>query len=115
MWPNCVRILMKTFSKWNVGITRNLGSTSSWAQPSTLKQLLIDKVMSFVLMEPHKNKKTGDLKIIQCQINEKLGFIDYLRGGEQLNMMIAIDFIHDMGKTSLLWELEIMNLMRWID
>ena len=63
----------------------------------TLKQALIDKLTSFVLMDPHKKKKTGDLKLSQCQIIERPSFIDYLRGGEQLNMMIAVDFTGSNG------------------
>jgi hypothetical protein len=51
-------------------------------------------------MHPHKKKKTGDLKITQCQIIERPTFIDYLRGGEQLNMMIAIDFTGSNGTPS---------------
>ncbi len=63
----------------------------------SMKQVLVDKVMSFALMNSIKKKKAGDLKISQCQINEKPTFIDYLRGGEQLNMMIAIDFTGSNG------------------
>lgn len=63
----------------------------------TLKQVIADKVQLFTIMDPHKKKKTGDLKITQHQVIEKPSFIDYLRGGEQLNMMIAIDFTGSNG------------------
>ena len=63
----------------------------------SLKQVLIDKVSNFVIMDTNKKKKTGDLKITQSQIIDKPSFIDYLRGGEQLNMMVAIDFTGSNG------------------
>ena len=63
----------------------------------SLKQVIIDKVSSFVIMDTNKKKKTGDLKITQSQIIDKPSFIDYLRGGEQLNMMVAIDFTGSNG------------------
>ena len=63
----------------------------------TLKQILIDKQTDFPLMDILNKKKMGDLKILQSQVMDKPTFIDFLRGGEQLNMMVAIDFTGSNG------------------
>jgi len=63
----------------------------------TMKNVVIDKIALFSIMDVNKKKKMGDLKLAQSQLIERPSFIDYLRGGEQLNMMIAIDFTGSNG------------------
>lgn len=49
------------------------------------------------LSNPKKKKKTGTLKIVQFAIKEKYSFIDYIRGGEHLSVIVAIDFTGSNG------------------
>jgi len=50
----------------------------------------------FPLANP-KSSKAGTLKLLSFSIQEKPTFIDYLRGGEQLNLIAAIDFTGSNG------------------
>jgi len=50
----------------------------------------------FVLSNP-KKKTPGSLRLLSFSIQEKPTFIDYLRGGEQLNLVTAIDFTGSNG------------------
>lgn len=49
------------------------------------------------LSNPKKKKKTGTLKINAFKVEEKPEFIDYLVGGEQLSVVVAIDFTSSNG------------------
>jgi len=49
------------------------------------------------LSNPKKKKKTGTLKLNTFAIEEKPEFIDYIRGGEQLSVSVAIDFTGSNG------------------
>lgn len=50
------------------------------------------------------NKKSGDkvgiLKVIEAVVKEKPTFLDYVRGGMQLNLVCAIDFTGSNGVPS---------------
>ena len=50
----------------------------------------------FVLTNP-KHKHPGTLKLANFALEEKPGFIDYLKGGEQINFAVAIDFTGSNG------------------
>ena len=65
------------------------------------KQIIDEKKIIFPLMDAHNKKKTGDLKLLQQNIILKPTFIDFLRGGEQLNMMVAVDFTGSNGDPKL--------------
>lgn len=57
---------------------------TSWAQiadPSWAGQLV-----------NRKGKKTGVIQKLSCNIHVKYTFIDYLRGGTEFNLMVAVDF-----------------------
>lgn len=49
---------------------------------------------------PVKNKESNiiaNLKVDKCQISSKPTFLDYIRGGCELNFMVAIDFTGSNG------------------
>lgn len=62
----------------------------------TMDEILNGK-RSFELYHPGKKKKSGTLKINTFAIEEKAEFIDYIRGGEQLSVLVAIDFTGSNG------------------
>jgi hypothetical protein len=47
-----------------------------------------------------KYKNSGTLEIVTCQVWQEVDFLDYLKGGVQLNMMVAIDFTGSNGVPS---------------
>ena len=51
----------------------------------------------FELSNPKKKKATGSLKINTFQVEDRPQFIDFIRGGEQLSVMVAIDFTGSNG------------------
>ena len=69
------------------------------------KDIFVDKKNTFELKNEKKGKAAGTLKLIQSSLIEKPSFIDFLRGGEQVNMIVAVDFTGSNGdptqKTSL--------------
>lgn len=62
----------------------------------------------FVLKNP-KEKKPGTLELASFQIIKRPTFVDYLKGGLQLNMMVAIDFTGSNGSPHLPNSLHYMN------
>ena len=46
----------------------------------------------FELFDVKKNHKTGTLKVSNFSIQQRPSFLDFLRGGVQLNAIVAIDF-----------------------
>lgn len=54
-------------------------------------------------------KKAGAIILEQFQIIKKPSFLDYLRGGLQLNMMVAIDFTGSNGSPKFPNSLHFMN------
>ena len=59
---------------------------------TTLEELQSGKT-DFVLAHPTKGKgKAGILKVLSFYLSEKYTFLDYIRAGEQLNLITAIDF-----------------------
>lgn len=56
----------------------------------TIKNLIQDKQKEFILKDKMKN--VGSIVFEQAMIQTKPEFIDYLRGGVQLNLILAIDF-----------------------
>lgn len=45
-----------------------------------------------------KGEKAGTIKIDSFSIEYKPGFLEYLRGGVQLNVLVAIDFTTSNGE-----------------
>ena len=67
----------------------------------SFKQIVEEKKVIFQLLDSQNKKKTGDLKLLQNNIIIKPSFMDFLRGGEQLNMMVAVDFTGSNGDPKL--------------
>lgn len=63
----------------------------------TLEELLEQKTNSFWLTRPTEMGGFGYISIKKFEIYEKLGFLDYLKAGVQLNMIVAIDFTASNG------------------
>jgi hypothetical protein len=61
------------------------------------KDIFVDKKNTFELKNEKKGKAAGTLSLIQVNLVEKPNFVDFLRGGEQLNMVVAIDFTGSNG------------------
>jgi len=51
----------------------------------------------FDLSNSKKKKKTGTLKLLSFSFIERPSFIDYIKGGDQLNVVVAIDFTGSNG------------------
>jgi len=62
----------------------------------TLSELKDQEMRSFTLNHPKKGKH-GTLKLSQFAIVEKPDFLDYLAGGVQLSVILAIDFTGSNG------------------
>ena len=63
----------------------------------TLNQIVIEGKRSFPLINPKKKLKvnyenSGIIKIIQCDIKKIYNFIEYIKGGCQIALEVAIDF-----------------------
>jgi hypothetical protein len=66
----------------------------------TLNELKEQELRSFNLTNPKKGAKNGALKLKQFAIHEKPDFLDYLRGGVQLSVILAVDFTGSNGDPS---------------
>jgi len=66
----------------------------------TINELKDQEVRSFNLQNPAKGGKRGTLRLSQFSIVEKPEFLDYLRGGVQLNVVLAVDFTGSNGDPS---------------
>jgi len=59
-------------------------------------ELSIDELKNgkreFELRNPRKKKKTGTLKLVNFSLKPQYSFIDYVRGGQQLKVMLGVDF-----------------------
>jgi len=63
----------------------------------TLDELINQEKRQFVLSKPDKKKKYGIIEIKSFSIQEQPSFLDYLRGGVQLSVIVAIDFTGSNG------------------
>jgi len=63
----------------------------------TVEELLEQKTTSREITRPGEIRGFGYVSIKKFKIYEKLGFLDYLKAGVQLNMMVAIDFTASNG------------------
>lgn len=63
----------------------------------------------FELHNAKKKKKTGTLVLEQFVIQERPSFLDYIRGGVQLNMILAIDYTGSNGVPSQPTSLHYIN------
>ena len=66
----------------------------------TVDEILNQEKREFVLNNPEKKKKPGLVQIQKFSIENVPTFLDYLRGGVQLNVMVAIDFTASNGSPS---------------
>ena len=72
----------------------------------TIKSLTEDNKKSFDIVSPDKKKKvSGVIEVVQIQHIPVYSFLDYIAGGCQINLLIAVDFTgsngHPMAPTSL--------------
>ena len=63
----------------------------------TLNKLFNEELRRFPLRNTKKNKEAGVLIFEQVTKEERPEFIDYIRGGLQLNLLLAIDFTGSNG------------------
>lgn len=78
-------IKVEIFDFQSSGDHKFIGETSF-----TIKNITKDQQKEFTLKE--KGKSVGSIVFEQAMIQTKPEFIDYLRGGVQLNLILAIDF-----------------------
>lgn len=52
------------------------------------------------MTKPNRNKDYGQVKIDHFELIEKPSFLDYLKGGTELNVMVAVDFTASNGTPS---------------
>ena len=110
--PRWRRVSMKTQKMCNgesdrpikVEVIRCSGKTYSTVGECyfTLEQLTQHQNSELILdlIHPKSNKKQGVLHIEDIELVEKPHFLDYLRSGLQLNLMIGIDFTSSNGDPS---------------
>lgn len=75
---------------------------------SIIQTSQLGKGATFVLNNP-KVKKPGRLILEEYQVYQKPSFVDYLRGGLELNMIVAIDFTGSNGSPKHPTSLHYMN------
>ncbi len=63
----------------------------------TISELQNHEKRDFTIFNNKKNKKAGNLHFNKFRLHEKPGFLDYLRGGTQLAVMVAVDFTGSNG------------------
>ena len=69
---------------------------------TTLKQIFDQEIREYPLKNKEKNKGSAGLLLFEYANKEEIpGFIDYLRGGLQLSLTLAIDFTGSNGDPSL--------------
>lgn len=51
-------------------------------------------------MDQKKKKKAGSLEVALCKFQERPSFMDFIRGGTELNLVTAIDFTGSNGVPS---------------
>jgi len=67
----------------------------------TLDELTKDSKF-FILCDPRTRKQTGTLNLTQIHVDEKDEFLDYIRGGTQLNVILGVDFTASNGDPDML-------------
>ncbi len=70
----------------------------------TLRQMIAGHPIEAVLINPALKKKKGEkyrgsgtLKLVKAVVNKIHTFVDYLRGGCEINLVTAIDFTASNG------------------
>lgn len=61
----------------------------------------------------YKTKKCGQLIINQSNIIKKFSFVSFLKGGLELQLMVAIDFTGSNGNPKDQKSLHYMGMLRW--
>jgi hypothetical protein len=70
---------------------------------TTIRGLMRDGASGFDIIEPEKKAKgggytnSGHLKCVDCQIEHHPTFTEFIRGGMELSLMVAIDFTASNG------------------
>lgn len=73
------------------------------ASQTTLKELSTGSCQQFELINPKKKakkssyKNSGVLTVVQCKIEQEHTFLEFIKGGLQLNFTVAIDFTASNG------------------
>ena len=63
----------------------------------TLQELANQEKREFTLKNPKQSKPVGTLLFSNFKLEEKPSFLDYIRGGTQLSVIVAIDFTGSNG------------------
>ena len=63
----------------------------------TLSDIIEKEKRKYDLYNPKLKRNTGILELLKFERLEKFSFIDYLKGGVQLNVIVAIDFTGSNG------------------
>ncbi|KAF4519902.1 hypothetical protein B566_EDAN008278 [Ephemera danica] len=69
---------------------------------ATLRELMDGAPKGFKCINPEKKKKksythSGEIRLNRCEIRPVFSFMDYIKGGTQINCTIAIDFTGSNG------------------
>ncbi|GFR82321.1 copine-8, partial [Elysia marginata] len=64
---------------------------------TNLREISSSNQATFELIHPKKKKKAGQVYVASCHIEEQSSFIDFIRGGMQMNFTVAIDFTASNG------------------
>lgn len=69
---------------------------------TTLEELLANKGNSFPLINNKKKKKksyknSGTLEIVECKLEKVYSFLDFVRGGCEMKLLVGIDFTASNG------------------
>ena len=75
----------------------------------TIHQISAENKKEFQLKDPSKKKIMGSIIFEQATLISKPEFIDYLRGGVQLSLIVAIDFT---GKIKLFFYVKFIFFMK---
>jgi hypothetical protein len=69
----------------------------------TIQQIMGNNKREFTLSKPNKksSKSDGTIRLEDFMVKTKPNFLEYLRGGTQINVMLGIDFTGSNGDPSL--------------
>ncbi|CAH3027275.1 unnamed protein product [Porites evermanni] len=84
---------------------------------TTINELKSTPGITYEVISPKKKEKkkgsyknSGTVKLLQCKIEERPSFLDFIRGGTQINFTVAIDFTSSNGNPKDSTSLHYINL-----
>lgn len=63
----------------------------------TLDEVMNQEIRQFTLLNHQSQKQIGQLSLTHCSLYDRADFLDYLKGGTQLNVIVGIDFTASNG------------------